>query len=304
MAEVVLAAEVGRPLGSRAVRRLRREGKIPGVIYGHGTEPVPIAVVARELRVALNTEAGANQLLSLDTGSGTYLTIAREMQRHPVAQTVTHVDFVIVRRDEVISADVPITLVGEALEVHHGDGLVEQQMFTLPIRALPGAIPTVIEADISELTIGGQVRVSDLSLPDGRHHRHRPRDRGRHRPAAACRHARGGGRRGRGRGGRRGRGREAERGRRPRPGRRGLGPAPPLRPVRAPGHPGGPAGRRAGQSRRGVRREPAQRRVRRGRAAGRSATVRRCGPRRASRPGPASSRWAAAGWPWPSRRPT
>jgi len=167
MSEVVLAAEVGRPVGSRAVRRLRRDGKIPGVIYGHGTDPVPVAVVARELRAALNTDAGANQLLSLDTGSGTFLTIAREMQRHPVAQTVTHVDFVIVRRDEVISADVPITLVGEALEVHHGDGLVEQQMFTLPIRALPGAIPTVLEVDITALTIGGQVRVSDLSLPVG-----------------------------------------------------------------------------------------------------------------------------------------
>jgi large subunit ribosomal protein L25 len=167
MAEVVLAAEVGRPIGSRAVRRLRREGKIPGVIYGHGTDPVPVAVVARELRIALNTEAGANQLLSLDTGSGTFLTIAREMQRHPVAQTVTHVDFVIVRRDEVISADVPITLIGEALEVHHGDGLVEQQMFTLPIRALPRAIPTVLEVDITDLTIGGQVRVSDITLPEG-----------------------------------------------------------------------------------------------------------------------------------------
>jgi large subunit ribosomal protein L25 len=167
MAEVVLAAEVGRPLGSRAVRRLRRAGKVPGVIYGHGTEPLPVAVGARELRVALNGEAGANQLLSLDTGSGTYLTLAREMQRHPVAQTVTHVDFVIVRRDEVISADVPITLVGEATEVHHGDGLVEQQMFTLAINALPANIPAGIEADINELTIGGQVRVSDLVLPQG-----------------------------------------------------------------------------------------------------------------------------------------
>ena len=167
MAEVVLAAEVGRPLGSRAVRRLRREGKIPGVIYGHGTEPVPVAVVARELRVALNGEAGANQLLSLDTGSSTYLALAREMQRHPVAQTVTHIDFVIVRRDEVISADVPITLVGEAVEVHHGDGLVEQQMFTLSINALPTDIPTALEADISALTIGGQVRVEDLVLPSG-----------------------------------------------------------------------------------------------------------------------------------------
>jgi large subunit ribosomal protein L25 len=167
MAEVVLTAETGRTKGSRSARRLRREGKIPGVIYGHGTDPLPVAVGARELRVALNGEAGANQLLSLDTGSGTYLTLAREMQRHPVAQTVTHVDFVIVRRDEVISADVPITLVGEAIEVHHGDGLVEQQMFTLPINALPTDIPSGIEADISELTIGGQVRVSDLVLPAG-----------------------------------------------------------------------------------------------------------------------------------------
>jgi large subunit ribosomal protein L25 len=167
MAEVVLAAEVGRPIGSRAVRRLRRAGKVPGVIYGHGTEPLPVAVGARELRVALNGEAGSNQLLSLHTGTGTYLTLAREMQRHPVAQTVTHVDFVIVRRDEVISADVPITLVGDAIEVHHGDGLVEQQMFTLAINALPANIPAGIEADISELTIGGQVRVSDLILAEG-----------------------------------------------------------------------------------------------------------------------------------------
>ncbi|HEX3333203.1 MAG TPA: 50S ribosomal protein L25 [Acidimicrobiales bacterium] len=167
MAEVVLAAEVGRPLGSRAVRRLRREGKIPGVIYGHGTEPVPVAVAGRDLRVALTGEAGVNQLLSLDTGSNTYLTLARDMQRHPVAQTVTHVDFVIVRRDEMISADVPITLVGEAIEVNHGDGLVEQQLFALTINALPANIPSGIEADISALTIGGQVRVSDLVLPDG-----------------------------------------------------------------------------------------------------------------------------------------
>ncbi|HEY1443748.1 MAG TPA: 50S ribosomal protein L25 [Acidimicrobiales bacterium] len=167
MAEVVLAAETGRPRGSSAARRLRREGKIPGVIYGHGTDPLPVAVGARELRVALNGEAGANQLLSLDTGSGTYLTLARDLQRHPVAQTVTHVDFIIVRRDEVISADVPITLVGEALEVQHGDGLVEQQMFTLPINAVPAAIPSGLEADISELTIGGQIRVSDLTLPPG-----------------------------------------------------------------------------------------------------------------------------------------
>jgi large subunit ribosomal protein L25 len=167
MADVILAAEVGRPLGSRATRRLRREGKIPGVIYGHGTDPVSVAVAARELRIALNGEAGANQLLSLRTDTTTYLALAREMQRHPVAQTVTHVDFQIVGRDEVIAADVPIILVGEALEVQHGDGLVDQQMFTLAIKARPADIPTSLEVDISELTIGAQLRISDLTMPRG-----------------------------------------------------------------------------------------------------------------------------------------
>jgi large subunit ribosomal protein L25 len=115
----------------------------------------------------LNGEAGANQLLSLDTGGTTYLALAREMQRHPIAQTVTHVDFQIVRRDEIIAADVPVVLVGEALEVQHGDGLVDQLMFTLSINARPADIPTSIEVDISALTIGDQLHISDVTLPSG-----------------------------------------------------------------------------------------------------------------------------------------
>ena len=305
MAEVVLAAEVGRPTGSRAVRRLRREGKIPGVIYGHGTDPLPVAVVARELRLALNSEAGANQPALPRHRFGHLLALAREMQRHPVAQTVTHVDFVIVRRDEVISADVPIILVGEALEVHHGDGLVDQQMFTLAINALPTAIPSAIEADISELVIGGQVRVSDLTLPTGVTTDIDPETAvAIGQPPRVVRRGRGG----RGRSGGGGRGR-----RRRRAGwrgvgrggqRRGLGPAPPLCPVGAPGDPGGPARRRAGKPRDGIRREPAQRRVRCGRAAGRAprrASARREGRGSPCRGGDARRR---AGWRWPSRPPT
>jgi len=167
MPEITLAAEVGRPLGSRASRRLLHAGRIPGVVYGHGTDPVPVSVVARELRVALSGESGTNTLLSLRTGEQTYLTLARELQRHPVKGTVTHVDFQIVRRDEVISAEVPVSLVGEALEVHHGDGLVEQQQFSLTVNARPADIPTVIEVDISSLTIGDSIRVGDLTLPAG-----------------------------------------------------------------------------------------------------------------------------------------
>ncbi|HEY1829027.1 MAG TPA: 50S ribosomal protein L25 [Acidimicrobiales bacterium] len=167
MAEITLAAEVGRSLGTRASRRLRRDGKIPATLYGHGMDPVSLAVAARDLRIALNGEAGSNQLLNLNTGATTYLALAREMQRHPVANTVTHVDFQIVRRDEVVSAEVSVVLTGEALEVHHGDGLVDQQMFTLAINALPADIPISIELDVSELVIGGQLRVSDLKLPAG-----------------------------------------------------------------------------------------------------------------------------------------
>ncbi|MGH8981434.1 MAG: 50S ribosomal protein L25/general stress protein Ctc, partial [Acidimicrobiales bacterium] len=93
MPEIVLQAESGRPRGSSAARRLRREGKIPGVVYGHGTEPVSVAVVGRELRLALSGDAGTNALLSLEADGNTYLTVARELQRHPVRGTVTHVDF-------------------------------------------------------------------------------------------------------------------------------------------------------------------------------------------------------------------
>ena len=167
MPEITLQAEVGRPLGSRPARRLRHEGKIPGVVYGHGSDPVPVTVVGRDLRIALSGESGSNTLLSLVAGDQTFLTLAREMQRHPVRGTVVHVDFQIVRRDEIIAADVPIVLVGEALEVHHGDGLVDQQLFALPVRAKPADIPVVIEVDVSGLTIGAALRVADLQLPPG-----------------------------------------------------------------------------------------------------------------------------------------
>ena len=167
MPEIVLESEVGRTLGSSASRRLRAEGKIPGIVYGHGTEPVAVVVQGRDLRVALSGESGTNALLALRAGGKTYLTVARELQRHPVRGTVTHVDFQIVARDEVIAADVPVVLTGEATEVHHGDGLVDQQLFTLPVHAKPADIPTQVEVDVSALTIGGAIRVGDLDLPRG-----------------------------------------------------------------------------------------------------------------------------------------
>ncbi|MHB1516989.1 MAG: 50S ribosomal protein L25 [Acidimicrobiales bacterium] len=167
MPETSLIAEAGRPVGSRATRRLRSEGKIPGVLYGHGTDPIAVAVGAREFQIALSGEAGLNTLLSLEVGSANYLTLAREIQRHPVRNVVTHVDFQIVRRDEVIAAEIPINMVGEPVEVNHGDGVVEQQLFTLAIRARPADIPPSVEIDISDLTIGTSLHVTDIAVPSG-----------------------------------------------------------------------------------------------------------------------------------------
>ena len=167
MEEVSLVADVGRVKGSAEARRLRLGGKVPGVLYGHGIEPTDVAVGSRELRAALTSESGLNALISLDVGGENHLAMARQLQRHPVRRSIDHVDFVIVRRDEVVSVEVPIHLVGEALEVERADGLVEQSLHSLVVEAKPGDIPNAIEVDISELGIGDAIRVSDLKLPAG-----------------------------------------------------------------------------------------------------------------------------------------
>jgi large subunit ribosomal protein L25 len=167
MAEIILVGEPGRTTGSAASRRLRAAGRIPAVVYGHGGEGTSISVEGRDLRHALSGTSGLNQLLSLKVGSDTHLALARSVQRHPVRHTVVHVDFLIVRRDEVISAEVPILLVGEARTVEQEQGLVEQLLTSLTVNAVPGLIPPHLEVDISELTVGGGVRVSDLHLPEG-----------------------------------------------------------------------------------------------------------------------------------------
>jgi large subunit ribosomal protein L25 len=167
MDEVSLVADVGRVKGSSEARRLRLAGKVPGTLYGHGIDPIDVAVGSRELRSALTSDSGLNALISLDVGGTNHLAMARQLQRHPVRRTIDHVDFVVVRRDEVVSVEVPIHLVGEALEVERADGLVEQSLHSLVVHAKPGDIPNAIEVDITELAIGEAIRVSDLNLPAG-----------------------------------------------------------------------------------------------------------------------------------------
>jgi large subunit ribosomal protein L25 len=167
VAEFILSAEPGRPIGSRSARRLRAEGRVPAVVYGEGVDPVHVTVQGRDLRAALSTDAGLNAVLSLSVDGKQYLTMARELQRNPVRGTVIHVDFQVVDPEREISAEVPISLVGETVELHRADGVLDQQLFGLPVRARPADIPAHLEVDVSGIVIGSVIRVSEIALPEG-----------------------------------------------------------------------------------------------------------------------------------------
>ncbi len=167
MADVTLVAEPGRTTGSRPSRRLRSDGRIPAVVYGNGVEPVAVSVSARDLRSVLSTGAGLNAVLALEVGRDTHMAMAREIQRHPVRGTVTHVDFQVVDPDQPIVAEIPVVLVGDPVELHHQDGMLDQQVFSLTVKAKPADLPPQLEADVSGIVIGTAVRVGEVILPPG-----------------------------------------------------------------------------------------------------------------------------------------
>jgi large subunit ribosomal protein L25 len=167
MPEITLTAEVGRAIGSSDTRRLRHDGKIPGVVYGPDIDPVAIAVDAKAFRQALSGGQGLNTLLDLVAGKDHYLVLAREIQRHPVRGTVNHVDFQVVSRTQGVEVEVPLEVTGDAVEVRHHDWEVDQQLFSIHVKAQPDRIPSSITVDISELAVGGAIRISDLDLPEG-----------------------------------------------------------------------------------------------------------------------------------------
>jgi large subunit ribosomal protein L25 len=167
MSQVTLHASTSRERGSANSRRLRHEGVIPGVIYGHGVEPLPVAVNAKAFRTAVSGEQGLNALITLDADGTTYTVMARELQRHPVRGTVSHIDFQVVDPNQTVVAEVPLHVIGDAVEVRHADWEVDQQMFSIEVKTRPDQIPNFIEVDISALTAGATIRVGDLVLPEG-----------------------------------------------------------------------------------------------------------------------------------------
>ncbi|MHB8467366.1 MAG: 50S ribosomal protein L25 [Acidimicrobiales bacterium] len=167
MPDIVLVADTSRPTGSANSRRLRHHGRIPAVVYGHGIASTPVSVEARALRSALSTSAGQNVVFELDVDGTHHLAMAKVVDHHPVRHTISHVDFLVVNRDVKVTADVRIALVGVAEAVNREGGVVDQMLHTITVSMLPSDIPDQLEADISNLEVGGVVRVSDLVLPRG-----------------------------------------------------------------------------------------------------------------------------------------
>lgn len=165
--EVTLRAETGREPGSRSSRRLRRKGMVPAVIYGKDLAPIAVAVDAHDLYVALHTDAGVNALINLETeGADAQLTMAREVQRHPVRGDIVHVDFVKISLTEKTQVEVAIELTGESEGVKEG-GIIETIRNSIHVEALPTDIPQSIVVDITELAIGDTLRIGDLPEIEG-----------------------------------------------------------------------------------------------------------------------------------------
>ena len=167
MSSNVLIAETGRQTGSPSSRRLRREDRIPAVVYGLGMTPISISVDRRDLRAALSGPSGVNTVLDLTVEGTVYPAIVKEMQRHPVRRSVSHVDFLQVNLDVEIVVSVPVHLNGEAKEVALHNGLVDLQMTELQVRTTPRTIPDSIEIDISEMTVDDVITVGQIAVPAG-----------------------------------------------------------------------------------------------------------------------------------------
>src|SRR5437016_3287786 len=166
MAETKLKATLRDGGGKGAARKLRADGLVPGILYGHGMEPLKLALDGRELYHVLHTGAGSNVLVDLQVGQYQHLAMPREIQRDHVRGQFLHVDFLVVRRDEKITVDVPVHLVGESHGVKEG-GVVEHHLWDLRVECLPTDVPESIEADISALGIGDTLTVGQVKVPAG-----------------------------------------------------------------------------------------------------------------------------------------
>jgi large subunit ribosomal protein L25 len=155
--------------GKGGARSVRREGRVPGILYGHGEESIPLSVDARELQRLIHSVSIENTIidLALKGARQPFKVLIREIQRHPTREEYIHVDFFHVAMDEKISVEVPIVLKGEPAGVRNKGGMLDHQLRDLEVYCLPAEIPEKIEVDVADLDIGDAIHVRDLPVPEG-----------------------------------------------------------------------------------------------------------------------------------------
>jgi large subunit ribosomal protein L25 len=157
-----IQAEPRTEFGKGAARRIRRQDKVPAVVYGHGNQPVHVSLPGHETMMALK-HGGVNALLELVIDGKAQLALTKQVQIDPITRHLEHVDFVAVKRGEKVTVDVPVHLTGEAVR----ETLVVTEHATIQLEAEATHIPEYIEIDIEGAAIGTQIHASDLRLPSG-----------------------------------------------------------------------------------------------------------------------------------------
>ena len=157
-----IPAELRTEFGKGAARRIRRDHKIPAVVYGHGNDVMHLTLPGHETMMALK-HGGANALLELDVDGKLQLALAREVQVDPVRRVLEHIDFVAVRKGEKVTVDVPVHVVGDAVS----ETLVVTENSTVQVEAEATNIPEYIEVSVQGAEVGTQIHASDLQLPEG-----------------------------------------------------------------------------------------------------------------------------------------
>lgn len=166
MAVIPLNGTRREALGKGGARKARAAGSIPGVLYGHGEEPVPVTVHAREFDLALRGHKGGNPIVNLAVSGGEYTALIRAVQYDPLTHDILHLDFQHISLTETIEVKVTVHLKGLPVGVKDGGGILETILREIDVRCLPTAIPSSIEVDVSHLNIGDSVHVREVAVPD------------------------------------------------------------------------------------------------------------------------------------------
>ena len=162
MATEKITAETRTEFGKGAARRIRRDNKIPAVLYGHGNDPVHVTLPGHDTMMALK-HGGANALLELDIEGTGQLALTKQVQVDPIRRVIEHIDFVAVRRGEKVTVDIPIHVIGEAVR----ETLVVTENSTVQVEAEATHIPEFIEVSVEGAVAGTQILASDLTIPQG-----------------------------------------------------------------------------------------------------------------------------------------